>query len=105
MSNVSKEDAKMLEEANKWIEWAEALERLERNEDFKKVFLEGYLKERAVDAVSLLARGDIKANGKRPDVIEYLVGISQFEDFMHTVKTMGANAKQDLEMNEEENED
>jgi len=104
MEAINQEDTQMLEEANQWMEWAEALKRLERNDDFRKVFLDGYVKDRAVDAVSLLARGDIKASGKRPDVIEYLVGISQFEDFMHTVKAMGSNAQQDLEMEEAEAE-
>lgn len=102
MDAINQQDVEMLAEANKWIDWKNSLERLERNDDFQKVFLNGYIKDRAVDAVSLLARGDVKAQGKRPDIMEYLVGISQFQDFMQTVQAMGQSAEQDLEMAEDD---
>lgn len=104
MDAINQQDVEMLAEANKWIDWKNSLERLERNSDFQKVFLNGYMKDRAVEAVSLLARGDIKAQGKRPDIMEYLVGISQFQDFMQTITAMGQSAEQDLEMAEDEAE-
>lgn len=105
MDAINQEDAQMVQEIYKWREYKESLERLERNEDFKKVFLEGYLRERAVDAVSLLAKEDVKQSGRRSDIIEILVAISQFEDYMHTVKAMGTSAEQDMEEAEQEEDE
>ena len=52
------------------IQMVEALERLEKNRDFQKVILEGYMKDEVLRANSLLANHTIKAQGKRPDIIE-----------------------------------
>ena len=97
MSTINQEDVEMMVENTYWAELADALERLEKNEDFKKLILVGYLKDRALDAVSLLARDDIKRAGRRPDVMEGLVAISTLQDFFYTVKAMGGAAKQDIE--------
>ena len=86
-----------------WVEQAQALERLENNEDFKKVILEGYFKDVALNQVSLLANEAIKRQGKRTDLMELLVAISTLQDHFHTIKNLGALAEDDLEQ-EIENE-
>jgi hypothetical protein len=68
---------------------ADALERLENNEDFKKVILEGYFKDRAVSGVSILASDQVKSSGRRTDVMEGLIAISALQDHFYTIKAMG----------------
>lgn len=68
-----------------WVELDKALKRLLKSEDFKKVILEGYLKNKALSGVSLLGRGDVKKRGERPDVIEELVSVANLQQYLFTV--------------------
>jgi len=72
-----------------WVEMAEALERLERNQDFIKVIEEGYFKDKAVSGVSILASDQVKSSGRRTDVMEGLIAISSLQDHFYTIKAMG----------------
>lgn len=72
-----------------WVAKAAALGRLEQNDDFKNLILDGYFKDKAVDGVSLLAADYIKRNGKRADVMETLIAISQLQDYFITIKNLG----------------
>lgn len=80
-----------------WVEQYEALERLERNDDFKKVILDGYFKDKAIKGVSLLAREDVKSAGVRPDVYESLIAVSALQDHFLTIKAMGKIDYSDLD--------
>ena len=84
-----------------WVELAEALERLERNDDFKKVILEGYFKEKSVMGVSLLATDYVKKSGLRTDVMEGLIAISALEDHFHVIRSMGKITQDDMDESEE----
>lgn len=68
-----------------WVELDKALRRLLKSEDFKKVILEGYLKDKALSGVSLLGRSDVKKRGERPDVIEELVSVANLQQYLFTV--------------------
>nr|DAO34070.1 MAG TPA: hypothetical protein [Caudoviricetes sp.] len=68
-----------------WVELDKALKRLLKSEDFKRVILEGYLKEKALSGVSLLGRSDVKKRGERPDVIEELVSVANLQQYLFTV--------------------
>lgn len=72
-----------------WVNLHEALERLEQNEDFKKVIREGYFKDKAVNGVSLLATDYVKQAGARGDIMEQLVAISQLEDYFNVIHNLG----------------
>ncbi len=78
-----------------WADLALALERLETNEDFKKVILEGYFKDKAINGVSLLATDHVKRGGFRGDIMEQLIAISQLEDYFITVKSLGITPTED----------
>ena len=86
------------------IQMLEALERLEKNKDFQLVILNGYMKDEVLRINSLLANPTIKTQGKRPDVMEMLVAISTFGEYMNTIKAMGATAKYQQENPIEDNE-
>lgn len=79
-----------------WVDLKDALGRLETNEDFKKVILNGYFKDKAIDSVSLLATEYVVANGLRTRVMESLVAISQLEDYFKTIKAMGGEGSEEL---------
>ena len=84
-----------------WRDLKESLENLEKNKDFQKLILEGYLKDKAINGVSLLASPQIKQNNLRGNVMESLVAISQLEDFFLTVKAMGEDIPEDDDESEE----
>ena len=83
-------------EALYWVEQAEALERLERNDDFRKVIRDGYLKDKALRGVSLLAHDGTKRAGARPDVMEALIAVSSLDDHFRVIRQLGGMAKDDL---------
>lgn len=77
----------------------EALKRLEENEDFKLVVLDGYLKEKAVEFTSLLAVPSMLAN--RSQIFEALAAVSHFEQYLHMLYNVGAPVE--VEEDEDEN--
>lgn len=89
------------------IQMLEALERLENNKDFQKVILNGYMVDESLRLSSLLANPTIKTQGKRTDIMEMLVAISTFGEYMNTIKAMGATAKyqQENPIEDDENGD
>jgi len=80
-----------------WVEMAMAAERLHNNEDFKKLVLEGYFKDKAINGVSMLATDYVRQNGVRGEIMESLVAISHFQDYLSTVKSMGTMPVDDEE--------
>lgn len=88
MSNL--EDQQILEVENRyWVEMWESLERLKRNKDFKRLILDGYFKDKAINGVSLLAQDYIIEKGLRTRVMEDLIAVSKLEDFFITVENLG----------------
>ena len=73
-----------------WTEACAALDRLEKNEDFKKVILEGYFKDKALQGVNILATDHVRANNLRPVVMEELIAISHLQDYFFMVKNLGS---------------
>jgi len=83
-----------------WADMFNALERLENNNDFKTVILEGYFKDKAINGVSLLAQDYVKQNGLRSEVMESLIAISALEDFFITIKSLGTPVPDESEDDE-----
>jgi hypothetical protein len=90
VENVSSERELYLIENQYWVSMYEALERLKKNDDFKKVILDGYFKDKAVNGVSLLAIDQIKKSGARSDVMEELIAISALQDYFITIQNLGS---------------
>tara|TARA_R110000744_G_scaffold353209_1_gene459516 strand:+ start:199 stop:498 length:300 start_codon:yes stop_codon:yes gene_type:complete len=98
MNNLN--DDQILEVENKyWADMWIALEQLKQNKQFKKVILEGYFKDKAVNGVSLLAQHAVVSGGHRSSVMEDLIAISSLEDFFVTIENLGATP---LESDEDE---
>jgi hypothetical protein len=86
--------------SNYAIELFESLKRLENNEDFKKVILNGYMNEKVLDSVSLLAEPGIKKQNARGDIMEDLVAISNLGYYFKMVKRFGSLALDDRNKDE-----
>ena len=80
-----------------WKTMQEDLDSLHTDDRFKRVILEGYFKDRAVNGVSMLASGNVVDNGLRPQVMEDLVAISRLQDYFLTISNLGGISEEDEE--------
>lgn len=86
----NQEDA-ILEVENKyWADMYKALERLQDNPDFKRVILDGYFKDRAINGVSMLANRGVIEGNRRGQLMEELVAVSHLQDFFITITNLGS---------------
>jgi hypothetical protein len=83
------------------IKMGEALKRLKENPDFKVLILEGYLEQKVLASVSLLAVPAIKSRGERPEVMEDLVSASNLQFFFMQVEDKYAGATDPVLSDEE----
>lgn len=84
-----------------WVDMAQALARLEDNKDFKKVILDGYFRDKAINGVSILGSDYVRRNGVRGEVMEELVAISHLQDYFITLKNLGTVVPEDDEDTED----
>ncbi len=86
------------------VSMGEAWLRLQRNGDFKKVIMNGYLKEKVLASTSLLAIPQIKDKGLRPGVIEDLISASNLQYFFQIIEHQYEGAKNPILSDYEEAE-
>lgn len=86
------------------IMMGEAYKRLSRNADFKKIIVEGFLKEKVLASVSLLAVPQIKDKGLRPNIMEDIVAASNLQYFLLQVERQYEAATSPILSDEEERE-
>ena len=94
---TNQEEVLEMVETQQWVSRYEALQRLEKNPDFINVISEGYIRDRSLNGVSMLANEDVKRQGQRGDVMEMLVAVSTLQDYFKMLKNLGAVAKDDLD--------
>jgi hypothetical protein len=82
-------------ELNEYLDMGEALHRLQKNPDFIKVIMEGYLTKKVKSSVSLLAVPGIKQRGERGDVMEDLVSVSNLQYFFAMIENFYEGATQE----------
>jgi hypothetical protein len=105
MSNSAQEPREINQEAvNHALGLGEALLRLQKNSDFKKVILNGYLHEKVLASHSLLGVPSIKAQGHRPDIMEDLVSSSNLKYFFQMLMAEYEGAKNPILSDDEEAE-
>lgn len=80
----------------------EALDRLRKNPDFKTVIENGYLKEKVLASVSLLAVPQISDQGRRPGVMEDLISASNLQYFFIVIDNLHEGCKNPVLSDEEE---
>lgn len=75
----------------------EDLKSLMEDERFKRLILDGYLKEKAIEFTSLLATDYVRQSGTRGAIMEELVAISAFEGYLLAIERLGAPVEDDEE--------
>jgi hypothetical protein len=86
------------------LERGEAFNRLKENPDFQKVIMDGYLKDKVLASVSLLAVPQISDQGRRPGVMEDLISASNLQYFFKQIEDFYEGAKNPILSDEEEEE-
>jgi hypothetical protein len=103
MSNSEQEQIELetasLEHA---IGMGEAWLRLQKNGDFKKVILNGYLRDKVLASHSLLAVPQIKDKGHRQNVIEDMISSSNLAYFFKIIEHEYEGAKNPVLSDDEE---
>jgi hypothetical protein len=104
MNNQTQADLeqKEQEQYDYFVKQKQALERLEKNPDFKLLILEGYFKDRAINLVSALGSDYVRRSGTRGELIEEANSISMLQQYFITIKKMGAEIKEEDLMNEKD---
>ena len=84
------------------IKMGEALNRLYKNDDFKKVIMEGYLQDKVMASWSLLGVPQMK--GRRGDVMEDMVAASNLKYFFAMIENQYKGATDPILSDDEEEE-
>ena len=97
MNNRTQADLELKEQEqyNYFVGQRQALERLEKNPDFKFLILEGYFKDRAINIVSALGSEHVRRTSTRGELMEEAIGISMLQQHFVTVKNLGAEAPEE----------
>jgi hypothetical protein len=86
-------------EAKKLVDRRDAVKRLSKNRDFRKIIDDGYFKDEAARLTSITADPNLKE--QREDIFVALQGISTFKQYLQTIITMGNMAEAEIMDNEE----
>lgn len=95
--NTDQKDQELIEVAQHqyWVDKFNALERLRTNPDFVRVIQDGYFKDRAIDATSMLAHRQVVQDGTRGQLMEELVAISHLQRYFTVIENLGAPPRDD----------
>ena len=87
------------------IAMADALGRLYKNRDFKKVFLDGFLNEEAARTVRALANPAMQDAQNQAMLQKQIIAVGQVHQFMLTIDRIGMMARKSLGEFEETREE
>ncbi len=93
-----------IEEAKKLMDMTKAIERLEHNKDFKKVFTEGYFKDLAVKMVACKAAPSWQTQEQQMNVEHTMLAISHLQLYLRSQVMLGVNAEKSLQAHQAERE-
>jgi len=81
-----------IEQCEEQIAQAEALERLHKNPDFKKLILEEYFEKNAIRTVMMKSAGGHEGEKEQKNLDNVLIGIGQLGQYFHKIFTFGEGA-------------
>ncbi len=102
MSNQESADILETIEIEHHLKMGEALNRLRENPDFQLVIENGYLNQKVLASVSMLAVPQISEQGKRPGVMEDLISASNLQYFFKMIDNFYEGAKNPILSDDEE---
>lgn len=83
------------------IKLLDALNRLEKNADYKLLIGNGYLKEEALRIVSLRTDPSTQSELSQRNLIRDIDGIASFQDYLRHIRIDGENAKNSVNQSEQ----
>jgi len=83
------------------VDFANAIERLRSNKDFKKVISEGYFKDEAVRLVHLKAHPGMQSEASQRSILSQMDSIGNLAQFFDTALHMGAQAAKSISDDED----
>jgi hypothetical protein len=86
-----------MEEAQKTIDLGVALDRLVKNRDFKKLFLEEFCEQDVLRTVSLRAHPGFQSEERQTALNKSLDAVAHFQMYMHQTKQAAAMATKELD--------
>jgi len=92
------------EEIDHALTMGKALNNLRKNTDFKTLILEGYIKNKALASVSLLAVPQIKEQNRRTDIMEDLIASSNLEYYFMMIDNAYQGATDPILSDQEQEE-
>lgn len=101
MSDQYKEIEVNIREAKKMVELGNALQRLEKNRDFKKLITEGYLREEAVRLVHLKGDPNMQTDEMQTAIEKAMDGITGLTQYCNKLRHQSYLAEKAIEDNEQ----
>ena len=86
-----------IEQCEKQIAQAEALQRLHKNADFKKLILEEYFEKNAIRAVMMKSASGHEGEKEQKNLDNVLIGIGQLGQYFHKIFAFGEGASRAME--------
>ena len=86
-----------LEQCQEQIAQADALERLHKNADFKKIILEDYFEKNAIRTVMMKSAAGHEGEKEQKNLDNVLIGIGQLGQYFHKIFTFGEGASRAIE--------
>jgi len=86
-----------LEQCEEQIAQADALERLHKNADFKKIILEDYFEKNAIRTVMMKSAAGQEGEKEQKNLDNVLIGIGQLGQYFHKIFTFGEGASRAIE--------
>jgi hypothetical protein len=91
-----------IDEAKKFVTDAEAVKRLFKNRDFKKIFTDGYFKEEPARLVALMTDPEFQSEERQRMLRDDMIGISSLRRYLMNVQRLGYQMEQRIKASEEE---
>ena len=86
------------EEVKEAVKRFEALQRLQKNKDFKFIINEGYLRDEAVRLVKMRAdKSAIFNESIKNSIDNKIIGVGEFNEYLRTIHNIGVTAIAELE--------
>lgn len=86
-----------IQESKGVVEFAEALDRLQKNRDFKKVILDGYFREEAIRLVHLKADPAFQTPDRQQSILSQIDAIGALHQYFQTTRFLAAQAAKAIE--------
>jgi hypothetical protein len=94
-----------IEQCEAQVEQAEALERLHKNADFKKLILDEYFEKNAIRTVMMKSAGGHEGEKEQKNLDNVLIGIGQLGQYFHKIFTFGEGAARAIDENKNTREE